>query len=140
MFVPVRFVSKIPVRPDTLRSAQRQRMPNLLSCWRSETSHHGNQLSGVRRLTSSSKQEAESMTMWQRFLAPKEMPERNTAAWYREMVLICTVFAITGSSTMMVRTHIINAENRRLILHSACVLYLFLFLTCQVFVCDSHCS
>jgi hypothetical protein len=36
-----------------------------------------------------------------RFLGPKPMPERGTAAWYREMVLICTVFAITGSSTMM---------------------------------------
>ncbi len=45
----------------------------------------------------------ESMTMWQRFLAPKPMPERHTFAWYREMLLICTVFAITGSSTMMVR-------------------------------------
>jgi hypothetical protein len=29
------------------------------------------------------------------------MPERNTAAWYREMLLICTVFGITGSSTML---------------------------------------
>jgi len=40
--------------------------------------------------------------MWQRFLAPKLMPERGTFAWYREMVLICTVFGITGSTTMMV--------------------------------------
>jgi hypothetical protein len=40
--------------------------------------------------------------MWQRFLAPKEMPERNTFAWYKEMALICTVFGITGTSTMMV--------------------------------------
>lgn len=46
---------------------------------------------------------AESMTAWQRFLAPKEMPERNTLAWYREMLLLCTVFAITGSGTMVVR-------------------------------------
>lgn len=37
-----------------------------------------------------------------RFLAAKEMPPRNTFAWYREMLLICTVFAITGSSTMIV--------------------------------------
>lgn len=44
-----------------------------------------------------------SMTMWQRFLAPKPMPERHTATWYREMLLICTVFGITGSSTMLVR-------------------------------------
>ena len=40
-----------------------------------------------------------------KFLGPKEMPPRWTFAWYREMVLICTVFAVTGSSTMMlVRT------------------------------------
>jgi hypothetical protein len=29
------------------------------------------------------------------------MPPRKTFAWYKEMVLICTVFAITGTSTMM---------------------------------------
>jgi hypothetical protein len=29
------------------------------------------------------------------------MPPRHTGAWYREMVLICTVFAVTGSSTMV---------------------------------------
>ncbi|CAJ1925808.1 unnamed protein product [Cylindrotheca closterium] len=38
---------------------------------------------------------------WQRFIGPKPMPERWTAAWYREVTLICTVFAITGSSTMV---------------------------------------
>jgi hypothetical protein len=41
-------------------------------------------------------------TFWQRFIGPKPMPERHTASWYREMLLICTVFAITGSSTMLV--------------------------------------
>jgi hypothetical protein len=40
-------------------------------------------------------------TFWQRFWEPKEMPPRHTLAWYREMVLICTVFAVTGSSTMV---------------------------------------
>ena len=44
-----------------------------------------------------------SMTIWQKFLAPKPMPERYSALWYREIVLICTVFAITGSTTMIVR-------------------------------------
>jgi hypothetical protein len=29
------------------------------------------------------------------------MPPRWTFTWYREMVLLCTVFAITGSSTMV---------------------------------------
>ena len=43
-----------------------------------------------------------SSSFWERFLGPKEMPERYTFAWYREMLLICTVFGITGSSTMLV--------------------------------------
>ena len=43
------------------------------------------------------------MTMWQKFLAPKPMPERYSASWYGEITLICTVFAITGSTTMYVR-------------------------------------
>jgi hypothetical protein len=38
---------------------------------------------------------------WNWFTGPKEMPERWTASWYREMALLCTVFAITGSSTMV---------------------------------------
>ena len=38
---------------------------------------------------------------WKSYLQPKPMPDRWTAAWYREMALICTVFAITGSSTMV---------------------------------------
>jgi hypothetical protein len=45
-------------------------------------------------------EQAKQQTWLQRFLGPKEMPERNTPRWYREMVLLCTVFAITGSSTM----------------------------------------
>lgn len=39
---------------------------------------------------------------WQKFTGAKPMPERWTLPWYREMVLICTVFAITGTSTMVV--------------------------------------
>eukprot|EP00980_Cylindrotheca_fusiformis_P016756 scaffold5048_cov121-Cylindrotheca_fusiformis.AAC.7 len=39
---------------------------------------------------------------WQKFIGPKPMPERWTLPWYREVALICTVFAITGSSTMVV--------------------------------------
>jgi len=35
------------------------------------------------------------------YLQPKPMPDRWSSAWYREMALICTVFAITGSSTMV---------------------------------------
>ena len=43
----------------------------------------------------------ETQQTWlQKFLSLKEMPEKYSMQWYREMVLICTVFAITGSSTM----------------------------------------
>lgn len=38
---------------------------------------------------------------WNRFIGPKEMPPRWTPRWYGEVTLICTVFAITGSSTMV---------------------------------------
>lgn len=40
-------------------------------------------------------------SFWKWYLGPKPMPERWTLPWYREMVLISTVFAITGSSTMV---------------------------------------
>lgn len=43
---------------------------------------------------------ATKQTWLQKFLSLKEMPEKYTYQWYREMVLLCTVFAITGSSTM----------------------------------------
>lgn len=45
----------------------------------------------------------------ERFLAPKPMPPRNTPKWYAEMALLCTVFGITGSSTMfLVRPAVSN--------------------------------
>eukprot|EP00584_Thalassiosira_punctigera_P017544 CAMPEP_0172553270 /NCGR_PEP_ID=MMETSP1067-20121228/49787_1 /TAXON_ID=265564 ORGANISM="Thalassiosira punctigera, Strain Tpunct2005C2" /NCGR_SAMPLE_ID=MMETSP1067 /ASSEMBLY_ACC=CAM_ASM_000444 /LENGTH=207 /DNA_ID=CAMNT_0013341429 /DNA_START=3 /DNA_END=627 /DNA_ORIENTATION=- len=50
--------------------------------------------------TSPSSAKVETTTFLQRFLAPKPMPPRNTPRWYAEMALICTVFGITGSSTM----------------------------------------
>ena len=43
----------------------------------------------------------------QRFLAPKPMPPKYTTKWYGEMVLICTVFGITGSSTWVYFKHYI---------------------------------
>jgi hypothetical protein len=45
--------------------------------------------------------ETGSQTWFQKFLSPKEIPPRNTSKWYLEMLLICTVFGITGSSTMV---------------------------------------
>ena len=53
----------------------------------------------VLRVTPKQKETGQSMLS--NFLGPKPMPEKNTAAWYGEMLLICTVFAITGSSTMV---------------------------------------
>lgn len=38
---------------------------------------------------------------WVRWTAPREMPPRYTLRWYGEVVLICTVFGITGTSTML---------------------------------------
>lgn len=40
-------------------------------------------------------------TFLQRFLGPKPMPPQNTFRWYIEMTLLCTVFAISGTSTMV---------------------------------------
>ena len=42
-----------------------------------------------------------NQTFLQRWMAPKEMPPRWTLRWYGEMALLCTVFAITGTSTMV---------------------------------------
>jgi hypothetical protein len=50
--------------------------------------------------SSSTKKDVSQTTFLEQFLSPRPMPPRNTLAWYREMTLICTVFAITGSSTM----------------------------------------
>lgn len=47
------------------------------------------------------KTEMENLSMWQKWIAPREMPPRKTFKWYLEMTLICTVFAITGTSTMV---------------------------------------
>lgn len=42
-----------------------------------------------------------STTFLQRFLGPKPMPPQNTSRWFFEMTLLCTVFAISGTSTMV---------------------------------------
>jgi len=48
-------------------------------------------------------------TFLEGFLATKPMPPKNTPKWYAEMALICTVFGITGSSTMfLVRPAVSN--------------------------------
>ena len=51
-----------------------------------------------RSVTNGNKPEGKFLRRW---MAPREMPQRGTLKWYGEMVLICTVFAITGTSTMV---------------------------------------
>ena len=50
-----------------------------------------------QRMTSS-KSKQSTIEWW---LSAKEIPPRYTPKWYIEMLLICTVFGITGSSTMI---------------------------------------
>ena len=79
-----------------------------------------------------------SMTMWQKFLAPKPMPDRYSASWYREVILICTVFAITGSTTMVVRILIErNLFNRNYSFASQTALFPFIKLRAD---CPSCCK
>jgi hypothetical protein len=73
--------------------------------WMNSSTHQKNEHSTTQSsesLLSGSNGSNSKTTFWQRFLAPKPMPERNTIAWYRELALICTVFGITGSATMFV--------------------------------------
>jgi hypothetical protein len=52
---------------------------------------------------------SESKQSWlDRFLGPKPMPDRYTKQWFFEITLICTVFAITGSSTMILVRPAVN--------------------------------
>ena len=69
-----------------------------------DTAHAPNVAHRIRYLsTNGGKQSGgkPAASFLQRFLAPKEMPPRGTLRWYGEMVLLCTVFGITGSSTMV---------------------------------------
>lgn len=84
---------------------------------------------GSKRLLSRSAEPQK--TSWERFLGPKPMPERYTALWYREILLICTVFGITGSSTMMVRSLCFLTEGR-LIIFRLCVLLSVKYLASKV--------
>ena len=54
-----------------------------------------------RYFSTGGKPSSTNQTFLQRWMAPKEMPPRWTLRWYGEMVLICTVFGITGTSTMV---------------------------------------
>ncbi|KAI2513477.1 hypothetical protein MHU86_951 [Fragilaria crotonensis] len=85
-------------------------MPRLwMASTGSQTGRHTGLIKYNRRVFSEgSPKEAEKIashvnqkpTWLQKFFSLKEMPEKYTFQWYREMVLICTVFAVTGSSTM----------------------------------------
>ena len=54
----------------------------------------------IRRFTLSSPQQKQGWVDW--WLAEKQIPERWTFPWAAEMGLICGVFAVTGTSTMMI--------------------------------------
>lgn len=82
--------SKISLIRKTLAFSNR---PRMLQASRANNSR-------IRSLTSSS-EKSQSKTFMQRFFGPKEMPPRGTLRWYGEISLICTVFAITGTSTMV---------------------------------------
>lgn len=51
--------------------------------------------------TASAGANLKGLSFSQRWMAPKEIPPKGTLKWYGEMALICTVFAITGTSTMI---------------------------------------
>jgi len=58
----------------------------------------------VEAVQSSAPKAAQSQaqgSLLQRWMGHKEIPPRGTLKWYGEMVLLCTVFAITGTSTMV---------------------------------------
>mmetsp|Transcript_9808 Transcript_9808/g.22095 ORF Transcript_9808/g.22095 Transcript_9808/m.22095 type:complete len:224 (-) Transcript_9808:284-955(-) len=68
-----------------------------------------NKISQASNQQSSSSSSSSKTTFLERFFATKPMPPRNTPRWYGEMALICTVFGITGSSTMfLVRPAVSN--------------------------------
>jgi len=81
---------------------------NRIACWRRWNSNGPNK-SGNKTTTTTnnttnksntSTPKATTTSFLANFLAPKQMPPRNTPKWYAEMALLCTVFGITGSSTM----------------------------------------
>lgn len=59
------------------------------------------QLISQRTMMTGCEKPSPKLGPWQRWIAPRVMPERNTPRWYGEMVLLCTVFAITGSSSLV---------------------------------------
>jgi hypothetical protein len=74
-----------------------------------------------------------SQTWFQTFLAAKEIPPRNTPKWYLEMLLITTVFGITGTSTMMLVSPFLCFIACQLSRSSKCI---FLFLHYYIFYSD----
>lgn len=88
-----RFYGGIHLRPSSLSSRANKSQPFLFRKFSNSAPKNG--ADGATKAATAEK------TFLQKFLGPKEMPRRGTLAWYGEMVLICTVFAITGTSTMM---------------------------------------
>jgi len=81
---------------------------NAFSCLQTSVMNNSTQstkyklITMTKRTLTSSGNSKNGGSLLQRWMAPKEMPERGSLKWYAEMVLICGVFAVTGTSTMVI--------------------------------------
>ncbi len=91
---------RLPIKQQQHGSPSSRYAPNNVRRWNS-SSNSNNKLPPSNTTGSSTNTETTKQTFLERFLAPKPMPPRWTPKWYGEMVLICTVFGITGTSTMV---------------------------------------
>lgn len=79
-----------------------QYFPNQRFCQNSRrTFTSRTESSGASKLSEKTAPMVKHGSFLQRWMAHKEIPLKGTLNWYGEMVLICTVFAITGTSTMV---------------------------------------
>jgi len=110
-----RIPNTIPNRVTTINSNTNS---NRITCWRrwnSNNSNNANHRSAPKTgtpktsnnanpnnpKTSTTAPDKASTSFLTSFLAPKQMPPRYAPRWYAEMALLCTVFGITGTSTMV---------------------------------------
>mmetsp|Transcript_29477 Transcript_29477/g.35057 ORF Transcript_29477/g.35057 Transcript_29477/m.35057 type:complete len:218 (-) Transcript_29477:8-661(-) len=97
-------ISKICGRISTISTTRRtQTCPSYRTSIMSSCSQmtKKNSMNLKKRMLTSAGDKA-SGSVLQRWMAPRDMPPRGTVKWYAEMVLICTVFAVTGTSTMVI--------------------------------------
>lgn len=101
------------IRRSTLTPASARGPPNTFTKFQYAANANGrsqrNFTSNVKKniqkntshMTTNGKPTKETQSFLQRWMAQKEIPPRGTLKWYGEMTLLCTVFAITGTSTMV---------------------------------------